>query len=50
MSHNLFDDTFVITSLNPHKKRFARGKDQQDKGNGAKKGGEVGRSGEGWLG
>ncbi|GAB5030906.1 dna-directed rna polymerases and iii subunit rpabc3-like isoform x1 [Nannochloropsis oceanica] len=24
MSHNLFDDTFVITSLNPHKKRFAR--------------------------
>jgi len=30
MSHNLFDDTFVITSLNPHKKRFARGK--EDKG------------------
>lgn len=26
MSHNLFDDTFVITGLNPHKKRFARGK------------------------
>ncbi|TFJ87185.1 hypothetical protein NSK_001517 [Nannochloropsis salina CCMP1776] len=24
MSHNLFDDTFVITGLNPHKKRFAR--------------------------
>ncbi len=25
MSHVLFDDTFVVTSLNPHKKRFARG-------------------------
>lgn len=28
MSHVLFDDTFVVASLNPHKKRFARGAGQ----------------------